>query len=186
MELLVRRVITPPLCCIDDVIRRHTLVLSAVLTMRSRFKYWVVTANNLVAASLVVNYWPNRVPQAAWLSIFTIMIILSNFCGVAFFGKVEYVMSAIKIIVLTGVRPLSLGTPVLYSRFCVSSSSCVSRLISAAEAAVQFTGEIGAILSLTISSPRLTSVSFSESGVSCPMRSLPISVSYFRHFFPLC
>ncbi|KAM0747841.1 dicarboxylic amino acid permease [Meredithblackwellia eburnea MCA 4105] len=69
------------------------------------FKYLIVTPNNLVAASIVVQYWvsPTKMPVGAWLAIFIALIIVLNFLGVRVFGEVEFWMSLFKVITLTGL-----------------------------------------------------------------------------------
>nr|CRX79058.1 hypothetical protein ls5930a1_00104 [Leucosporidium scottii] len=72
------------------------------------FKYWIVTPNNLVAGSLIVQYWTDAVPVGAWIAIFIAIIVAINLLGIKFFGEVEFWMSLFKIVVLTGLIILGL------------------------------------------------------------------------------
>lgn len=81
-------------------------------------KYLIVTPNNLTAASIgelpchaprwrwltfvslaVVQYWidPGKFPIAPWITIFIVIIIAINFCGVRVFGEIEFWMSLFKV-----------------------------------------------------------------------------------------
>ncbi|GAA5918751.1 hypothetical protein JCM6882_007723 [Rhodosporidiobolus microsporus] len=71
-------------------------------------KYLVVTPNNIVAATLVVTFWTNAVPVAAWLVIFIVGIILVNLLGIRLFGEIEFWMSFLKVVTLTGLIILGL------------------------------------------------------------------------------
>ena len=44
----------------------------------------------------VLNFWTDKVPTAAWITIFWVVIILINVWAVKFFGEVEVVSSSIK------------------------------------------------------------------------------------------
>ncbi|KAL8276934.1 hypothetical protein RQP46_010662 [Phenoliferia psychrophenolica] len=101
--------------------------LGTALGYNYLFKYLIGTPNNLTAASLgnvplpsfrgnepvadvgllaqVVQFWiePSRFPIAAWISIFIVVIVAINCCGVRVFGEVEFWMSLFKIITLTGL-----------------------------------------------------------------------------------
>jgi amino acid transporter len=44
----------------------------------------------------VLGFWTDKVPTAAWITIFWFVIILINVWAVKFFGEVEVVSSSIK------------------------------------------------------------------------------------------
>ncbi|GAA5824668.1 hypothetical protein JCM3770_005625 [Rhodotorula araucariae] len=71
-------------------------------------KYLVVTPNNVVAGSLVVQYWTDTVPVAAWITIYILVIVLLNLLGIKLFGEIEFWASFIKIITLSGLILLGL------------------------------------------------------------------------------
>jgi len=74
------------------------------------FKYLIVTPNNIVAASVVLSYWPGgqKVHIAAWITIFNIAILIINFLGVRFFGEFEFWLSLIKVVTLVGLLIMSI------------------------------------------------------------------------------
>lgn len=76
------------------------------------FNYWISIANELQGVVTVLSFWTDKVPTAAWISIFWVVIILINIWAVTFFGEVEVVSSLIKfswifvvIISLIGTSP---------------------------------------------------------------------------------
>ncbi|GAA6009966.1 uncharacterized protein JCM10292_005484 [Rhodotorula paludigena] len=66
-------------------------------------KYLVVTPNNIVAGSLIVQYWTDAVPVAAWITIFIVIIVLLNLLGIKVFGELEFWASFLKLVTLTGL-----------------------------------------------------------------------------------
>ncbi|BGP18227.1 amino acid transporter [Rhodosporidiobolus nylandii] len=71
-------------------------------------KYLVVTPNNIVACTLVLSFWTNAVPVGAWIAIFLVLCILLNLIGVRVFGEIEFWMSFLKVVTLTGLIILGL------------------------------------------------------------------------------
>lgn len=67
------------------------------------FKYLVVTANNINAAALVIRYWNADLSGGIWIAIVTVLIIALNFGGPKWFGEVEFWLSLVKIITMTGL-----------------------------------------------------------------------------------
>ncbi|KAE8369351.1 amino acid permease/ SLC12A domain-containing protein [Aspergillus caelatus] len=77
------------------------------------FSYWITIANELQGVVTVLSFWTDRVPTAAWITIFWVVIILINVWAVKFFGEVEVVSSSIKfgwiIIVIISLIVVSAG-----------------------------------------------------------------------------
>ncbi|UZJ57615.1 hypothetical protein CBS101457_006935 [Exobasidium rhododendri] len=67
------------------------------------FKYLIVTPNQLNASALLISYWRPDLSGAIFVSVFFVFILLSNLCGVRWFGLFEYGMSAAKILILTAI-----------------------------------------------------------------------------------
>lgn len=67
------------------------------------FKYLVVTANNVNASALVISYWAPSLSGGIWIAIVTVLIIVLNFGGPKWFGEVEFWLSLVKIITMTGL-----------------------------------------------------------------------------------
>ncbi|WWC88924.1 uncharacterized protein L201_003839 [Kwoniella dendrophila CBS 6074] len=71
-------------------------------------KYLILSPNQIVAGSLVIGYWNSSINKAAWVTILIAFVILINMLGVKAFGEVEFWLSFIKIITLTGLILLGL------------------------------------------------------------------------------
>ncbi|KAJ1022913.1 hypothetical protein NDA13_004962 [Ustilago tritici] len=69
------------------------------------FKYLVVTANNVNACALVISYWisSSQASGGIWIAIITVLIIALNFGGPKWFGEVEFWLSLVKIVTMTGL-----------------------------------------------------------------------------------
>ncbi|KAL7337816.1 amino acid permease/ SLC12A domain-containing protein [Rhodotorula toruloides] len=67
---------------------------------------WAITLpTEIVAAALVLDYWPGaaRVNVAVWITIFFIVITAFNFMGVGAYGEAEFWFALLKIITLLGL-----------------------------------------------------------------------------------
>ncbi len=70
------------------------------------YTYWIkfiiVCPNQLIAGALIIQYWIPRevVNPGVWITILFLMILLTNYFGVKFFGEVEYCLSFLKILIL--------------------------------------------------------------------------------------
>lgn len=60
------------------------------------FSYFITIANELQAVVTVLSFWTDKVPTAAWITIFWIVIIAVNIGAVTVFGEVEVICSTIK------------------------------------------------------------------------------------------
>lgn len=47
-------------------------------------------------AATVLHFWTDRLPAAAWITIFWVVIVLVNAWTVKFFGEIEVVSSTVK------------------------------------------------------------------------------------------
>ncbi|KAK0560874.1 amino acid transporter [Tilletia horrida] len=65
-------------------------------------KYLIITPSQLNASALILAYWSSASP-AIWVSVFLVLILLLNFAGVRWFGEIEFWLSFIKIVTLTGL-----------------------------------------------------------------------------------
>lgn len=73
------------------------------------FKYIIVTPNQLTAAALVIQHWrpPERVNPGAFITVFFVIILATNYFGVRFFGEFKFWLSNIKVVVIVGWNVLS-------------------------------------------------------------------------------
>ncbi|KAI7893605.1 amino acid permease/ SLC12A domain-containing protein [Mucor mucedo] len=62
---------------------------------------WAVTiATELAAAATIIKYWKEVLPDAAWSTIFLVIIVGVNFLGVRIYGELEYWFALIKIVIV--------------------------------------------------------------------------------------
>ena len=58
------------------------------------YLYWyslgILVPYEIVAASLVIDYWPNSVPLAAWITIMLVVIVVLNYMPVGVYGETEF------------------------------------------------------------------------------------------------
>lgn len=114
----------------------------------------------------VLSFWTDKVPTAAWITIFWVVIILINVWAVKFFGEVEVVSSSIKfgwiIIVIISLIGERNGTNTFHS--CSTNMS---------QSYLQEVPLLRALLAFGIgihTPSRTDSKAFS---LSCPLVSLP-------------
>ncbi|KAI7852212.1 amino acid permease/ SLC12A domain-containing protein [Circinella umbellata] len=66
------------------------------------YNYWatwsVVVASELAAVPIIMNYWPNDLPDWAWSGISLAIILIINMLGARSYGETEYWFSLIKIL----------------------------------------------------------------------------------------
>jgi hypothetical protein len=68
----------------------------------------IVNASDKVAAAgLVIDYWPNNINIAVWVTIMLVVIIGLNFMPVRFYGETEFWFAGTKVILLVGLLMLS-------------------------------------------------------------------------------
>ncbi|KAL2850668.1 amino acid permease/ SLC12A domain-containing protein [Aspergillus pseudoustus] len=65
------------------------------------FAYIIGAPTNLTAAGLIVRYWRPDLNVAIWITVFGLVIILVNVLNVNTFGESEFVLSCIKLTILT-------------------------------------------------------------------------------------
>lgn len=61
----------------------------------------------ITAAAVVINYWPNTVPVAVWITIMLVVIVMLNLCPVKFYGESEFWFASIKVFAIIGLLILS-------------------------------------------------------------------------------
>ncbi|OJJ43608.1 hypothetical protein ASPZODRAFT_136061 [Penicilliopsis zonata CBS 506.65] len=77
------------------------------------FSYWITIANELQGVVTVLSFWTSKVPTAAWISIFLVVIVFINVWAVKYFAEVEVAASSIKfswiIVVIISLIVVSAG-----------------------------------------------------------------------------
>lgn len=64
---------------------------------------WAITFSlEISVVGQIIQYWTHKVPLAAWITIFWILITISNMFPVRFYGEFEFWIATIKIIAVLG------------------------------------------------------------------------------------
>lgn len=60
------------------------------------------------AAALVIDYWPNNIPSAVWITVLYVVIFAINCLPVRVYGEMEFFLGSIKLITIIGLMLLML------------------------------------------------------------------------------
>lgn len=73
--------------------------------------YWyalgILVPYEITAAGLVIDYWPNPVNIAVWMTIMLVVIVGLNFLPVRYYGETEFWFAGTKVILMIGLLLLS-------------------------------------------------------------------------------
>lgn len=67
------------------------------------YSYNMLVPTEIVAAGIVVNYWTDKVPIGAWITIFWVVIVALNCLAVKFYGEAEFWFASLKILCILGL-----------------------------------------------------------------------------------
>ncbi|KAI9300192.1 amino acid permease [Cunninghamella echinulata] len=83
--------------------------VSPAFSFAMGWNYWynwtVVLPAELSASAVLVNYWikPEQVNNAAWMTIFLVIVVAINFMGARAYGEAEFWFASIKILTIIGL-----------------------------------------------------------------------------------
>ena len=72
------------------------------------YSFGIIVAYEITAASIVIDYWPNNVPIAVWITVLLLVVVGLNLCPVGIYAETEFWFASIKIIMVIGLLILSL------------------------------------------------------------------------------
>ncbi|TKA71175.1 hypothetical protein B0A55_08655 [Friedmanniomyces simplex] len=72
------------------------------------YAYAILVAAEATAGSIVLQYWIEAVPVAAWITVILLVILALNIFAVSRFGEAEFWGTSIKLITITGLVILSI------------------------------------------------------------------------------
>ncbi|GME44322.1 Proline permease [Neofusicoccum parvum] len=72
------------------------------------YSFGIIVAYEITAAAIVIDYWPNSVHIAVWISIMMVVIIALNLSPVGVYAETEFWFASIKVIMIIGLLLLSL------------------------------------------------------------------------------
>ncbi|KAI0023347.1 proline-specific permease [Xylariomycetidae sp. FL0641] len=67
------------------------------------YAYAMLVATECTAGAIVLQYWTEAVPVAAWIAILLLVILFLNIIAVSFFGEAEFWFASIKLIAIIGL-----------------------------------------------------------------------------------
>src|ERR1700761_9212355 len=71
------------------------------------YLYWyalgILVPYEITAAGLVIDYWPNNVHIAVWMTIMIVVIVGLNFLPVKYYGETEFWFAGTKVILIIGL-----------------------------------------------------------------------------------
>lgn len=71
------------------------------------YSFGILVAYEITAASIIINYWPNNIHIAIWITIMLVVIVALNFSPVGVYAETEFWFAGIKIILLIGLLILA-------------------------------------------------------------------------------
>lgn len=71
------------------------------------YSFGIIIAYEITAASIVINFWPNNVHIAVWITLMGIVIVGLNFCPVGIYAETEFWFAGIKVLMIVGLLILS-------------------------------------------------------------------------------
>ncbi|OHE95087.1 amino acid permease [Colletotrichum orchidophilum] len=71
------------------------------------YSFGIILAYEITVGSVIINYWPNNVPNGVWLTILLVVIVGLNLSPVAVYAETEFWFASLKIILFIGLLLLS-------------------------------------------------------------------------------
>ncbi|KAI1206946.1 AAT family amino acid transporter [Annulohypoxylon truncatum] len=72
------------------------------------YSFGILAAYEITAGTILIDYWPNDVNVAVWITIAMVVIIGLNLCPVHVYAETEFYFAGIKVIMIVGLLILSL------------------------------------------------------------------------------
>lgn len=71
------------------------------------YSFGIILAYEITAAGIIINYWPNNVHIAMWITALLVVIVALNFSPVGVYAETEFWFASLKIIMITGLLILA-------------------------------------------------------------------------------
>ncbi|KAJ3577765.1 hypothetical protein NPX13_g2801 [Xylaria arbuscula] len=72
------------------------------------YSFGILAAYEVTAAVIVIDFWPNSVPVAAWITLLLLIVIILNVFPVGVYAEAEFWFASIKVALIIGLLILSL------------------------------------------------------------------------------
>lgn len=78
--------------------------MSPSIDLRTSYamQWLIVMPLEIIAASVTISYWDEKLTRAIFVSIFLTTIIIINMFGVKGYGEAEFIFSVIKVVAVVG------------------------------------------------------------------------------------
>ncbi|EGV62371.1 hypothetical protein CANTEDRAFT_99379 [Yamadazyma tenuis ATCC 10573] len=77
--------------------------LGFAISWNYRYAFSILVPTEITAAALLIDYWPNSVHTAVWITIFLVVMVGLNLTSVKVFGEAEFYFASIKIFAVVGL-----------------------------------------------------------------------------------
>ncbi|KAB8304043.1 hypothetical protein EYC80_005389 [Monilinia laxa] len=88
-------------------VRHATAFVEPALGAATGWNFWYTMAISvpaeLGAAATLVQFWDSNTSPAVWISVFLVVIVCLNFCGVRMYGETEVIFASMKIALIIGL-----------------------------------------------------------------------------------
>ncbi|UPL00344.1 hypothetical protein LCI18_011278 [Fusarium solani-melongenae] len=71
------------------------------------YSFGILVAYEITAAALVIDYWPNQVHIAVWITVMLVVIVALNFAPVGAYAETEFWFASTKVFMILGLLILS-------------------------------------------------------------------------------
>lgn len=72
------------------------------------YSYMVSLPAEIVAAAVIVQFWNDVISPGVWITVFGLLLILSNIILVRIYGELEFFFASLKILLIIGVNIMAL------------------------------------------------------------------------------
>ncbi|KAH6667596.1 amino acid permease [Halenospora varia] len=88
-------------------VRHATAFVEPALGAATGWNFWYTMAISvpaeLSAAATLVQFWDSTTNPAVWITVFLVVIVILNFCGVKLYGESEVIFASMKIALIIGL-----------------------------------------------------------------------------------
>ncbi|KAF3045366.1 hypothetical protein E8E11_009198 [Didymella keratinophila] len=88
-------------------VRHATRIVQPALGTATGWNFWytmaVTAPAELSAAATLINFWDDDINPVVWHSVFIVVIVVINFCGVKIYVESEVFFAALKILLIVGL-----------------------------------------------------------------------------------
>ncbi|EXJ78910.1 hypothetical protein A1O3_08410 [Capronia epimyces CBS 606.96] len=88
-------------------VRHATRMIDPAMGAATGWNFWysmaITAPAEITAASALIQFWDTKTSPAVWISVFLVVIVVINFCGVRVYGESEVIFASLKILLIIGL-----------------------------------------------------------------------------------